>query len=227
MTETELKELIETQIEPANCPGLLRLAFHDAGTFRHHDGTGGVSGSVTTAAELEREENDGLAKSVLIVADIKRTHPQCSLPDIIAVAGAVAVRLCGGPDIQVGLGRGEDLRPSPTGRLPDKEDDADSLLQRFAAMGLDGEELVALSGAHTIGDAEDKPFTDNRLTFDNSYFQRLVGDTRVSHLRFFTSDEALLTVDELKRCCERFAVSQSDFFDAFSRAYQKMTRLGG
>ena len=79
----------------------------------------------------------------------------CSLVGSIDIARAGAVELCGGPRIDVGFGRAETLEPAPSGRLPDKDDRADSLVERFAARGLTGVELVALSGAHTLDDAVD------------------------------------------------------------------------
>jgi hypothetical protein len=79
MNENELKKIIRSRIELANCPGLLRLAFHDAGTYRHHDGSAGVSGSVTTEQELSREKNDALDRPPTIVNEIKHAHPAYSI----------------------------------------------------------------------------------------------------------------------------------------------------
>lgn len=226
MTEKSLKEFIKTKIELKNAPGLLRLAFHDAGTFCKKTKTGGVSGSISNPEEIKRDVNDGLAKSSNLVLSIKEDLSEISLADVIAVAGAVAVEISGGPVVSVGLGRVDNLEPAPDGRLPDENDDADKLVSTFDRMGLSMKDLVILSGAHTLGDAEDKPFTDNRLEFDNSYFKNLLKSDVPEHLGRFTSDEALLTQAEMKNLIELYAENEEAFFRDFKEAYVKMTSLG-
>lgn len=224
--DTDLRTFIKSRIEAANAPGLLRLAFHDAGTFCKKDKTGGVSGSITNPEEVSRPVNDGLLKSVNLIKELKAEGPDYSLADYIAMAGAVAVEITGGPVIEVSLNREDKLAPAPDGRLPDEHDDAKKLISTFDRMGLDMADLVVLSGAHTLGDAEDKPFTDNRLEFDNSYFKNLLQADLPKHLGRFKSDEALMTVDEMKALVENYASDEEAFFADFTKAYIKMTELG-
>ena len=226
MNEQEIKNIIKTNIEKKNAPGLLRLAFHDSGTFCPKTRDGGVSGSITNACELAREENDGLQKSADLIAKLKTKLLNISVPDIIAIAGAVAVEICGGPIINVTLGRKENLEVAPEARLPDENDGADQLKQTFGRMGFTAKELVTLSGAHTLGDARDKAFTDDRLTFNNSYFKNLINKDLPAHLGRFKSDEALTEATDLRQHVEQYAKDEELFFKDFKDVYIKMSQLG-
>ena len=226
MTESEVKEVIKGQIEKKNAPGLLRLAFHDSGTFCKETKTGGVSGSITNSKELVREENDGLQKSADRVLDLRKMLDGVSLSDIIAVSGAVAVEICDGPVIEVGLGRVDDFEAAPKGRLPDEGDGIEDLRKTFERMGLSLKDLVVLSGAHTLGDAREKPFTEDRLTFNNSYFVNLTKKDLPLSLGRFKSDEALSGNPEAFQLVKQYAEDEQLFFKDFSDSYQKMTNLG-
>ncbi|KAK7845649.1 putative l-ascorbate peroxidase 6 [Quercus suber] len=59
-----------------------------------------------------------------------------SWADMIAVAGAEAVSLCGGPTIPVPLGRLDSMEPDPEGKLPQESLDAPGLKQSFQRKGL-------------------------------------------------------------------------------------------
>lgn len=227
MNESELKSFIKTKIEPSNAPGLLRLAFHDAGTFCKSSQTGGVNGSIVNSPEeINRDVNDGLLKSVTLINCIKNEVPQISNSDLIAVAGAVSVEICGGPIIDVGLGRKDVFVADPDNRLPDENDNADQLKSQFERMGLSAKDLVVLSGAHTLGDAKDKPFTDDRLQFNNAYFVNLQKRELPQHLGRFKSDESLNTDAEMKSYVSLYATNQEQFFNDFKESYKKMTSLG-
>ena len=226
MEESAIKTIIRNHISEKDAPGLLRLAFHDAGTFSQQGSDGGANGSITLDEELARAENDGLAKAAGRILDLKEAMADVSRSDIIAIAGAVAVEITGGPTIEVGVGRGDRLEPAPGGRLPDENDDKNKLLKTFVRMGLTAKDLVVLTGAHTIGDAHDKPFTDDRLSFNNSFFRRLARKGQETHLRFLPSDLALMDNDELEALVKAYGEDQDLFFKDFSISYKKMTWLG-
>ncbi|RVW54078.1 putative L-ascorbate peroxidase 6 [Vitis vinifera] len=59
-----------------------------------------------------------------------------SWADMIAVAGAEAVSVCGGPKIPVQLGRLDSMAPDPEGKLPEESLDASALKQCFQRKGL-------------------------------------------------------------------------------------------
>ncbi|KAK9757700.1 hypothetical protein RND81_01G180500 [Saponaria officinalis] len=69
-----------------------------------------MNGSISY--ELERPENNGLKKSLKILEEAKNqldVREPVSWADLIAVAGAEAVSICGGPVIPVRLGRLDSL----------------------------------------------------------------------------------------------------------------------
>ena len=158
--------------EEALAGTLLRLAFHDSVT--RDGGEGGANGSVRY--ELTWRENRHLGIALQALEPIQARHG-CSLADLIACGGALAVSSAGGPSIslrELGLGRHDStsadprqLRspvgtrgcpPSPKecrGRvdstLPSTGLDTDGLRRFFSRLGFSVEEAVALCGAHTLG----------------------------------------------------------------------------
>ncbi|XP_068653619.1 putative L-ascorbate peroxidase 6 isoform X2 [Aristolochia californica] len=207
---------------------MLRLAFHDAGTFDSEQNSGGMNGSIIL--ELDRPENSGLSKSVKILKKAKDEidkYQQVSWADMIAVAGAQAVFVCGGPFIPVQLGRMDSMLPDAEGKLPSETLDAAGLKKSFLSKGLSAQELVVLSGAHTIGG---KGF-GNPTVFDNSYFKVLLEKPwmpsgGMSSMVGLPSDHALAEDDECMRWITTYAGDQSKFFQDFKRAYIKLINSG-
>ncbi|KAJ4765579.1 Peroxidase [Rhynchospora pubera] len=93
--------------------------------------------------------------------------PQCankvSCADIMALAARDAVALSGGPTWKVELGRYDALgaRASDVD-LPLTTEDVPALMKRFSAHGLTVDDLVALSGGHTLG-ATSCVFVNSRI----------------------------------------------------------------
>mgnify|MGYP001810270830 CR=1 FL=1 len=73
-----------------------------------------------------------------------------SKADLVALAGAHAVRICGGPAMRVPVGRQDAAAADPDGRMPQLDFTAEQQLANFAAKGLSAEEFVVLSGSHTV-----------------------------------------------------------------------------
>ena len=70
------------------------------------------------------------------------------------LAGVTAVQAMGGPEIAWKPGRTDFADESfcpPRGRLPDGAQAADHLRDVFYRMGFNDQEIVALSGAHSLG----------------------------------------------------------------------------
>lgn len=90
-------------------PVMLRLVFHDAATYDAAAGDGGADASVRF--ELDRAENFGLKRGWRVIeaaqAGLTGTPAEgkVSAADLIALAGARAVRITGGPDIDVPIGK--------------------------------------------------------------------------------------------------------------------------
>ncbi|OIW15009.1 hypothetical protein TanjilG_24118 [Lupinus angustifolius] len=219
-----IKQELRKVLSKAKAAGVLRLVFHDAGTFQLDDNTGGMNGSIIY--ELERSENAGLKKSVLQKAKTEiDVIQQVSWADMIAVAGAEAVELCGGPPIQVSLGRVDSLGTDPEGKLPEESLGASGLKKCFRRMGFSTQELVALSGAHTLGS---KGF-GSPTTFDNSYYKVLLEKPWTSaggSMIGLPSDHALVEDDECIRWIKKYADNENMFFEDFKNAYLKLVNSG-
>ncbi|OVA06513.1 heme peroxidase [Macleaya cordata] len=223
-----IREAARKVLSKGKAPGVLRLVFHDAGTFDLNEKSGGMNGSIVY--ELDRPENAGLKKSLKILEKVKSeldgTEP-VSWADMIAVVGAEAVSICGGPLIPVQLGRLDSMVPDPEGKLPQESLDASGLKQCFLRKGFSTQELVALSGAHTLGG---KGF-GNPTAFDNSYYKILLEKPWISSASMPTmiglpSDHALAEDEECLRWITKYADDQTKFFEDFKNAYIKLVNSG-
>lgn len=79
-----LQGALQRKVAPADAPALLRLVFHDAGTYSAADGSGGANASILLPEELERGENfrlDRVANIVHTVRNVvlRRAVPGCRL----------------------------------------------------------------------------------------------------------------------------------------------------
>ncbi|XAR70973.1 L-ascorbate peroxidase [Bertholletia excelsa] len=223
-----IKEEIRKVLSKGKAPGVLRLAFHDAGTFEIDENSGGMNGSIVY--ELDRPENTGLQKPLKILekakTEVDAIRP-VSWADIIALAGAEAVSLCGGPSIPLRLGRIDSMVADAEGKLPQESLDAFGLKRCFQRKGFSTRELVALSGAHTLGS---KGF-GNPTVFDNSYFKILLekpwlSSAGMSSMIGLPSDRALVEDDECSRWISKYADNQNLFFEDFKNAYIKLVNSG-
>ncbi|CAL5005309.1 unnamed protein product [Urochloa decumbens] len=209
--------------------GVLRLVFHDAGTFDVSNKSGGMNGSIIY--EVDRPENTGLNRSIKILGKAKAGIDEIqkvSWADLIAVAGAEAVALCGGPEIPVRLGRLDSSTADPAGKLPEETLDADALKTAFSTKGFSTQEMVVLSGAHTIGG---KGF-GSPVIFDNSYFKVLLekkpqtSSSGMEAMVGLRTDWSLTEDEECLRWIRIYAEDQARFFDDFRDTYIKLVDSG-
>jgi len=175
-----------------------------------------------------------------------------SISDSWALAGAYAVEFAGGPRIPVALGRIDhpDGSKCPQhGRLPDATQGAQHIRDVFYRMGFNDQEIVALSGAHTLGRCHrvrsgfDGPWTTRPLVFDNEYFQNLMNlewkeveiketgrkqfvDVATGKLMMLPTDIALKTDPEFLKYTKAYAEDQNLFFKDFAAAFSKLIHLG-
>ena len=159
---------------------------------------GGATGSIRFAPEINHGANAGLINGVkLIQTHIKEKHPLISYADLYQMASSRAIEYTGGgPSLGIRYGRQDVDSPDgcqKEGNLPDGEADPDTgnyggtsgtastedktpgghLRKVFYRMGMNDEEIVALSGAHSLGrayhdrsglGAEQTKFTDGSST---------------------------------------------------------------
>ena len=151
-----------------------------------------------------------------------------SYADLIALAGARAVRITGGPDIDVGVGRKDAIGADPPGRLPGENFSAQEQLEAFGAMGISPQQFIALCGSHTLGS---KGYGDP-LTFDPVYYQMLLKkpweDTKdpMASMIGIPTDHVLPDDATCRPWIEKYAGDGELFFNDFSAAYIKLSSLG-
>ncbi|XP_042400318.1 peroxidase N-like [Zingiber officinale] len=146
---------------------LLRLHFHDC-FVNGCDGSVLLDGS---DGEKFANPNRNSARGFEVVDAIKAAvESECnatvSCADILAIAARDSVVLSGGPSWRVLLGRRDGLVANQTGanaNLPSPFDSISAIISKFAAVGLNTTDVVALSGGHTIGLARCATFS-NRLS---------------------------------------------------------------
>jgi hypothetical protein len=231
-------------------PMAVRLAWHASGTFDKADSSGGSDGATMRfAPESTDDANAGLSIIRDMVKPVKKQHPDCSIADIWALTGGAAIEFCGGPKINVKLGRTDATGASacpPNGRLPDASQGAQHLRDVFYRMGFDDREIVALSGAHTLGRCHlsrsgfDGPWTRHPLKFDNTYFKNLIDckwtkrkwdgneqfEDETGELMMLPTDIALINDDKFKPFVELYAKDEAKFFEDFAAVFEKLIENG-
>ncbi|KAM7268072.1 hypothetical protein ACFE04_010238 [Oxalis oulophora] len=157
-------------------PGTLRLFFHDC-FVRGCDAS--VFLSANGKAEKDNPDDISLAgdgfDTVIKAKAAVDSNPNCknkvSCADILALATRDVVNLSGGPFYSVELGR-RDGRTSTIAsvenHLPHPDFSLDKLNSMFSSHGLSQTDMIALSGAHTIGFAHCSKFSNRIYSFPNS-----------------------------------------------------------
>ncbi|KAJ3012506.1 UNVERIFIED_CONTAM: hypothetical protein HDU68_001162 [Siphonaria sp. JEL0065] len=261
-------------------PVLVRLAWHSAGTYSKHDGTGGSNGATMRfAPESTDGANAGLDVARAFLEPIKEKHPAISYADLWTLAGIVSIEALGGPRVSWVAGRvdfpvidddsnknnsskenelvihtGCPVIPKYTipenGRLPDAALDATHLRFIFNRMGFNDRDIVALSGAHTLGmchtdrSGYDGVWTHFPNEFSNRFFKVLLElkwkkrdwddwtgpeqymDEETEQLMMLPTDMALLWDPAFKVIVEEYAQDQDLFFKDFSSAFGRLLELG-
>ncbi|RDX82654.1 Cationic peroxidase 2, partial [Mucuna pruriens] len=147
--------------------GLLRLHFHDCFVQ-------GCDASVLISdATTEKTAYGNLGLRGYEVIDDAKTQLEAACPgvvscaDILALAARDSVVLSGGLGWQVPTGRrdGRISQASDVSNLPSPFDSVDVQKQKFAAKGLNTQDLVTLVGAHTIGSAGCEFFSKRLYNF--------------------------------------------------------------
>ncbi|GAB2224355.1 hypothetical protein Drorol1_Dr00005110 [Drosera rotundifolia] len=249
----DIKELLRTQF----ChPILVRLGWHDAGTHNKNieewPQRGGANGSLRFEVELKHGANAGLVNALKLIEPIKEKYPDITFADLFQLASATAIEEAGGPKIPMRYGRVDASAPEQCpeeGRLPDAgpPSPADHLREVFYRMGLNDKEIVALSGAHTLGRSrpersgwgkpvtkytKDGPgapggqsWTVQWLKFDNSYFKDIKW-SEDEDLLVLPTDAALFDDPSFKVYAEKYAEDQEAFFKDYAEAHAKLSDLG-
>ncbi|XP_077213330.1 thylakoidal ascorbate peroxidase isoform X2 [Tasmannia lanceolata] len=251
------KEDVKDLLRTTSChPILIRLGWHDAGTYDKNieewPKRGGADGSLRFEAELKHAANAGLVNALKLIQPIKDRYSGVSYADLFQLASATAVEEAGGPKIPMKYGRVDVSAPEQCpeeGRLPDAgpPSPAGHLRDVFYRMGLNDKEIVALSGAHTLGRSrpersgwgkpvtkytKDGPgapggqsWTVQWLKFDNSYFKD-IKERKDEDLLVLPTDAVLFEDPSFKVYAEKYAEDQDAFFADYAEAHARLSNLG-
>ncbi|XP_021810577.1 peroxidase 4-like [Prunus avium] len=159
---------------------LLRLHFHDC-FVNGCDGSLLLDDTSSFTGEKTAGPNNNSLRGFEVVDKIKSQlekicHGVVSCADILAIAARDSVKILGGPSWKVKLGRRDsktaNFTAADSGALPAPTANLSQLKTTFRAVGLNKRDLVALSGAHTIGKARCSSFKDriyNETNIDASF----------------------------------------------------------
>lgn len=261
------KKDVAALISSKHCnPILLRMGFHDAGTYSRHTKTGGAVGASHFKKNIDHAHNAGLPTAVALLDPIKAKHPLVSWADLFQMSSVVAVELAGGPVIPLKYGRVDAPAPEDAdpGNLPEpapvshgkfydgSATPAEHLRRVFTGnMGLSDQDIVALSGAHSLGrvrpersgfgkestkytkDGPGTPggssWTVDWLVFNNDYYVETLkakegkGDP---DLVVLPTDQAVFDDPAFAKIGLAYAEDQDLFFRDYVEAHVKMSELG-
>ncbi|XP_054825502.1 peroxidase 11-like [Prosopis cineraria] len=175
------------QSDPRNAAMVLRLHFHDC-FVQGCDGSVLLDDTVTLKGEKKASTNIHSLKGFDLIDRIKNmVESDCpgivSCADLLTIAARDAVILVGGPYWDVPVGRKDSKSASfvlANTNLPNPDDSLLSIISKFLYQGLSVTDMVALSGAHTIGMAR-----------CSSFRSRIYGDFEATSEKDSTSETHL------------------------------------
>lgn len=214
----------------------IRVAFHEAGTFRQADRTGGNDGSLRLPAEANAPQNRGLADTIGVYQFLAQKHG-ISFADAVVVGGIVAVEECGGPrGMPITLGRPDTNQPNDPNRLPPAQATAQQIRDIFiAGIGMTLEETIALiGGGHTVARVESQnspglqpgPLDTTTNAWDVNFFIELLAPNPPAGVIRIPADQNMVNDPEMRTIIQQFANNPARFASVFASAYVKMLNLG-
>ncbi|KAF8399718.1 hypothetical protein HHK36_015588 [Tetracentron sinense] len=146
--------------EPGMGTSLLRLFYHDCFV-------NGCDGGILLEESTPANQNSPRVFEVIehIKSQVDRAcgHGVVSCADLFAIATRDSVTELGGPYYSVPLGRRDGRTPNldvAHYNLPTPSENLDSIIAKFSRKGFSAREMVALSGAHTVGKSSCVHFRD-------------------------------------------------------------------
>lgn len=175
--EAIVKQEVSTKFSQTftTIPATLRLFFHDC--FVEGCDASVLISSPNGDAEKDSDDNlslagDGFDTVIKAKQSVEAACPGIvSCADILALAARDVVVLAGGPSFSVELGRRDGLISQASrvaGNLPEPSFDLDQLNSMFARHNLSQLDMIALSGAHTVGFSHCSRFANRLYSFSSS-----------------------------------------------------------
>ncbi|XP_051140313.1 peroxidase 47 [Andrographis paniculata] len=173
MAEFVVKNTVNAalQSDPTLAGALLRMHFHDC-FIQGCDGSILIDSTSGNTAEKDSPANLSLRGYEIIDAAKEALEKQCpgivSCADILAMAARDAVFFAGGPvyDIPNGRKDGRRSKIEDTINLPAPTLNSSALIRMFGQRGFTAQQMVALSGGHTLGVARCSSFKSRLSKFD-------------------------------------------------------------
>ncbi|KAK6238348.1 hypothetical protein QUC31_003817 [Theobroma cacao] len=246
------------QDDPTLAAALVRMHFHDC-FIEGCDGSVLIDSTKDNKAEKDSPGNLSLRGYEVIDDAKEQLEEQCSgivsCADIVAMAARDAVFWAGGPvyDIPKGRRDGRRSKIEDTINLPFPSFNTSQLIQAFGRRGFSAQEMVALSGAHTLGVARCSSFKSRLSNADptlDSDFAKILsqtcsaGDNAVQRFDFtpntfdnyyfntlirrnglLFSDQQLYATPRTRAIVNGYAMNQAMFFFDFQQAMVKMGTL--
>lgn len=247
----QVRKELEPLLADGHGPLLVRLAWHSAGTWDARRKNGGSNGATMRfSPEANYGANNGLGLARDMIEEIKKKHPTLSYADLYTFAGKAAVEAMGGNVVPWKAGRTDAASGdacTEDGRLPDAAQGANHIRDIFYRMGFNDREIVALIGAHTLGEChKDRsgfvgPWTRDPLGMDNTFFTLLVDEKwRLSskhsdppqfedstgELMMLPADMALLVDPSFRKYVDLYAKDADAWQKDFAAAFGKLLELG-
>ncbi|KAK9064490.1 hypothetical protein SSX86_015872 [Deinandra increscens subsp. villosa] len=256
-----IKRVVEDALAQERRMGasLLRLHFHDC-FVNGCDASILLDQTSTIDSEKNAVPNANSARGFEVIDRIKFEvdevcgRPVVSCADILTVAARDSVVALGGPSWRVKLGRRDSTTASRTAAntsIPSPFMDLPALIKNFKDQGLDEDDLVVLSGAHTLGFAQCRTFRSriyNDTNIDPAFASHLRticpqvgGNSTLAPLdptpssfdvKYFTnlvskkgllsSDQALFNGGETGELVSKYSRDSEEFFEDFAKSMIKM-----
>ncbi|KAI4310847.1 hypothetical protein MLD38_035795 [Melastoma candidum] len=162
------------QADPTLAAGLVRMHFHDC-FIEGCDASVLIDSTKDNTAEKDSPANLSLRGYEIIDVAKRQLEAHCpgvvSCADIVAMAARDAVFFSGGPVYDIPKGRKDGRRSKimDTINLPAPTFNASQLTRTFGLHGFTAQEMVALSGAHTLGVARCSSFKQRLSNFDSTH----------------------------------------------------------